>query len=328
MERSPRCPRRFGVVSPTAPARAFLLVSLACAVFLSGLEAAEEPNVAIGTKSITDIAYYDGPDTDPVRHKLDIYLPKGRRDFPVLIFVHGGGWVKGSKNHFGVYSVLAQTFNRYGIAFVCPNYRLSPKVQHPEHIRDVARAVAWTHKNIGKYGGRADEIFIAGHSAGGHLCALLASDSSYLKDLGLPANAIRGCMPMSGLFTIPEDRIFEIAFGKDPAMRVNASPIKHIGPAAPPFLVMLADNDFPACDRPQADAFCKQCRKCGVAADLLVVPKRNHLSILVNALSDADPVTRSMLSFITAQVALHRLQERGVEGIDVLGEAIARYTEK
>ncbi len=301
------------------------LVALTCAFSQAG----EGPaNGFFETESIKDIAYYDGPDADPVRHKLDVYLPKGRRDFPVLMFIHGGGWFQGDKNHFGVYGILAKIFNRHGIAVVCPNYRLSPKVRHPEHIRDVARAFAWVHKNIGKHGGRADEIFVGGHSAGGHLCALLATDGSYLKEVGVPPNAIRGCLPLSGLFIIPNDKIFEVAFGKNKDVRVNASPIQHVGPKAPPFLVMLGDNDLPACDRPQADAFCKACEKCSVAADLMEVPRRNHISILLNALSDTDPVTRSMLSFITAQVALHRLQERGAEGIDVLGEAIARYAEK
>lgn len=301
-----------------------ILIALSCAAPLAGQDAADAAN-GFETKTIADIAYYDGPDADPIRHKLDVYLPAGKRDFPVLVFIHGGAWIEGSKNHFGVYRVLARTLNRHGIAVVCPNYRLSPRVQHPEHVRDVARAVAWVHKNIGKHGGRADEIFVSGHSAGGHLCALLTSDGSYLKEAGVPANAIRGCLPLSGLFILPKDRIFELAFGKDLDVRAQASPITHVRPALPPFLIMLGENDLPACDRPQADAFCKACETCGVVANLLEVPRRNHISILLNAVADTDPVMRSMLSFITTQVALHRLQERGVEGIDVLGEALARY---
>ncbi|MBM4073452.1 MAG: alpha/beta hydrolase [Planctomycetes bacterium] len=314
--------RRFGWL----PAVMFVvLISLACAVPLNGQDAAEAHNGAFETRSLTDIAYYDGPDADPVRHKLDVYLPKGRRDFPVLMFIHGGAWVEGSKNQLFVYSTLARTFNKHGIAVVCPNYRLSPRVRHPEHIRDVARAVAWVHRNIGKYGGRADEIFVSGHSAGGHLCSLLATDSRYLKEAGVPAANIRGCLPLSGLFVIPRDKFFDLAFGKDLTVRAQASPITHVRQDTPPFLVMLGDNDLPACDRPQADAFCKACQTCGAAVDLLEVPRRNHFSILLNAISDTDVVTRSMLSFITTQVALHRLQERGVEGIDVIAESLGRY---
>jgi len=277
------------------------------------------------TKVIENIAYQDGADADPVRHRLDIYLPKGHRDFPVLFFVHGGGWVEGSKNQFGVYAVLGRTFARHGIALVCPNYRLSPAVQHPEHIRDVARAFAWTKRNIGKYGGRADEIFVGGHSAGGHLSALLASDETYLKEQGLSLSDVRGAMPVSGLFTIPGNRVFWVPFSEDPEVRRQASPVQHVRTGLPPFLVILGENDLPCCDLPQADEFCRALKKAGVPAQLLNVKRRNHLSILLNAVSDTDPVTRAMLTFMGTHVALGRLERGGAEAIDALGGFISRY---
>src|SRR5438105_1562554 len=82
-------------------------------------------------KVIDNVAYYQGDKADPVRHRLDIYLPQGDKDFPVLFFVHGGGWVEGNKNQFGVYGAFAGNFVRQGVAVVCPNYRLSPAVRHP-----------------------------------------------------------------------------------------------------------------------------------------------------------------------------------------------------
>lgn len=273
-------------------------------------------------QTFRDISYYDGPDADPVRHKLDIHVPKGAKDFPVLFFVHGGAWVKGNKDHLGIYTILARTFNRHGIGVVSTNYRLSPSVKHPEHIRDVARAFAWTHKNIGKYGGDANEMFVAGHSAGGHLSALLATDDTYLKSNGLTLRAIRGAMPISGVFTIPKDPVFDIPFGKDPAIRKMASPIQHARADLPPFLVLFGDNDLPACDRPGADAFCKALCGKDCCATLCEVPKRNHLSILWSATNDTDPVTQSMLSFIMSQVAVDRL---GPRMVDELGEHLARY---
>jgi acetyl esterase/lipase len=258
---------------------------------------AAEP-AAFETERILDLAYYDGPDAHAVRHKLDLYLPKGKKGFPLLFFIHGGAWVEGSKNQFGVYSALARTFNKNGIGMVCPNYRLSPKVQHPEHARDVARAFAWTYRNIGKYGGNKDEIFVAGHSAGGHLCALLATDEQYLKEQGLTTRAIRGAIPVSGLFIIPKMRFFDTAFGRDPKMHDHASPINHVSPNDPPFLVIFGENDIPSCDRPQAEAFCNVCRKQQVPIEFLEVPHRNHVSILVNAVRDNDPVSRAILEFI------------------------------
>jgi arylformamidase len=276
-------------------------------------------------QSFRDIAYYDGPDADPVRHKLDVHIPKGHKDFPVLFFVHGGGWTKGSKDQLGIYSILARAFNRHGIGVVCPNYRLSPEATHPEHIRDVARAFAWTYKNIYRYGGRNDELFVSGHSAGGHLCALLATDATYLKAQGLSLGAIKGVMPLSGLFIIPEEPIFDVPFGKDPSVRRHASPINHVAAGLPPFLIMYGDHDLPSCDRPGAEAFGKALRSSGCWAEVCEIRERNHFSILWSAISDTDPVTQSMLSFIMARVTLDRIGQDGPDALEAFGAYLARY---
>src|SRR5437762_5133670 len=145
---------------------------------------AAEPKL-FDVQVVRNIAYHDAPDFDDVRHRLDLYLPKGQKNFPVLFMVHGGAWIHGDKNHLGMYNMLGRTFARHGIGMASPNYRLSPQVQHPEHVRDVARAFAWVHKNIAKHGGLPGEIFVAGHSAGGHLVALLSTDETYLKEHGV-----------------------------------------------------------------------------------------------------------------------------------------------
>src|SRR5215471_6873593 len=114
-----------------------------------------------------DIAYVEGKDADE-RQKLDLYLPKGAKDFPTLFFIHGGAWTQGSRSGF---DRIGRTFARNGVAFVSTGYRLSPKVQHPAHIQDVAKGFAWTVAHVRKYGGNPDEILVSGHSAGGHLAA-------------------------------------------------------------------------------------------------------------------------------------------------------------
>src|SRR5262245_18228170 len=166
-------------------------------------------------EAVRDITYYEGDDADQVKHKLDLYLPKGQKDFPVLFFVHGGAWSMGDKRFFGVYSSFGKQFAKHGIGTVVTNYRLSPGVQHPEHIKDVARAFAWTQKNIANHGGKADQIFVCGHSAGGHLVALLATDETYLKAVGLGLNTIRGVIPISGVYQVPEKMLTSV-FGKSP----------------------------------------------------------------------------------------------------------------
>src|SRR5262245_30533441 len=82
---------------------------------------------------VKDVAYDEGQDADPVRHKLDLYLPRGAKGYPVLVFVHGGGWTKGSKDGFANHGRL---FAKNGVGFVAVNYRLTPQVQHPVHAQD------------------------------------------------------------------------------------------------------------------------------------------------------------------------------------------------
>src|SRR5262245_12611998 len=125
------------------------------------------------------VAYRQGPDADPVRHRLDLYLPAGREGFPVVVLVHGGAWMVGDNRCCGLYSSVGRYLASRGIGVAMPNYRLSPRVRHPHHVRDVAEAVAWTRANIAQYGGDPSRLFLMGHSAGGHLVSLLATDRTY-----------------------------------------------------------------------------------------------------------------------------------------------------
>ena len=187
---------------------------------------------------VSDIAYREGKDADPSKHKLDLFLPKGRKDFPVLFFVHGGGWTTGDRKLYGQFG---RVFAARGIGTVVISYRLSPQVQHPAHIEDVARAFAWTHKNIGKYGGRADQIFVTGQSAGGHLAALLATNETYLKAENLGLKDIKGAMPMSGIYLFRPGWLDRV-IGSGPEAADNASPLNHVSENSPPFLILYAER--------------------------------------------------------------------------------------
>src|SRR5438128_3903500 len=114
---------------------------------------------ALPVRRIDNIAYVDGKGTD-YRHQLDLFLPKGRKDFPVVILVHGGAWMLGDNRCCGLYSSVGEYLASQGIGAVLPNYRLSPFVKHPEHIKDVARAFAWTKSHIGEHGGNTDQLFL------------------------------------------------------------------------------------------------------------------------------------------------------------------------
>jgi acetyl esterase/lipase len=250
---------------------------------------------------VKDVAYFNGPDADPVHHKLDLYLPKGEKDFPVVFFVHGGGWRHGNKNFLGVYEAFGTFLARHGVGAVVINYRLSPAVKHPEHIRDVARAFAWTYKNIATYGGRPDRIIACGHSAGGHLVALLATDPEWLKANGLKTEAIRGVIPVSGVFDLTELPQWFVArsFGVAADVLTAASPAHWARAGLPPFLILYADHDFPGCDRQPAEAFAKALRDKGTKTDCREIAGSNHYKMVLSLVVEGDPVCDAILAFIT-----------------------------
>lgn len=290
---------------------------------------AEDAAAPYEVETIRDTAYYDGPDADSTRHKLDLYLPKGKKEFAVVFFVHGGGWMLGDKNLFGLHAGFGRFLASQGVGAVLPNYRLSPAVKHPEHVKDVARAFAWTHRNIGKYGGRSDRIVVAGHSAGGHLVTLLATDGSYLKAEGLTLDAIRGVVGLSGVYHIPDrdsDLVTQVTkgavrpgpagidlgtrpgmlallspytpvFGADVKVRQQASPLTHVREGLPPFLLFTADSDFPTLPEMAAEfAQALEKNKCDVT--LTRVKDRSHNTLFFKATTNDDPVAHDILAFV------------------------------
>jgi len=236
---------------------------LTAPTFAEGAKSETHPPAAktFEVEGVADIDYYQGADADTIKHKLDLFLPKGHKDFPVLFFVHGGAWRQGDKNFFGFYSSLGKFYARRGIGTVVTNYRLSPKVTHPEHIKDVARAFAWTVKNISKYGGDPTALFVCGHSAGGHLVSLLATDRSYLKAEGIDKEeVIRGVIPISGVYRIPEG-VLQSIFGKDPKLARLAGPLEHVRAGLPPFCILFAEWDLTPCGKEPSEAFYMRSRR-------------------------------------------------------------------
>lgn len=278
-----------------------LFIFTVCILTLGLIDASQaakkESRQEFEVKSIKDIDYFTGEGYDKMKHKLDLYLPKGKKKFPVLFFVHGGGWHTGDRNYFGVYSSLAKFYARRGIGTVVPSYRLSPKVKHPEHIRDVARAFAWTYKNISKHGGNPNQIIISGHSAGGHLVALLATNHKYLKEQGLTSDAIKGVIPISGIFALPGTFLSSI-FTKDAKVRKDAAPVHHVKKGLPPFLILFADRDFPGCGKLSAKALKKALLSKKVKATCLEIKNSNHIKILFSVSIRDSEESKAILSFI------------------------------
>lgn len=242
-----------------------------------------------------DLAYRTGAGADKERHTLDVYAPKGKKDFPTVLFVHGGSWKTGNK---ALYAALGQSLAADGIGCVICNYRLSPAVRHPAHVEDAAAAFAWTRANIAKYGGTKDRLFLCGHSAGGHIVALLATDPQYLKAEKCSAADVRGVCALSGVYEIVAGaKVFEAAFGADEKVCRAASPLTHAGGKHPPFLIAYADKDFAQLDT-MAEAMHAALKKADNPTELVKCKDRNHYTIIIQFVNRDDPLNKAFRAFV------------------------------
>jgi acetyl esterase/lipase len=242
-----------------------------------------------------NIAYRTDKDADKERHTLDVYTPKGKKDFPVVLFVHGGSWRSGNKN---LYAALGQSLAADGIGCVICNYRLSPAVRHPAHVEDVAKAFAWTCDNIGKYGGKKEQLFLCGHSAGGHLVSLLVTDPQYLKAEKHSPSEVKGVAAFSGVYEIVTGvTTLETAFGKDEKVCKLASPLAHVTGRHPPFLIAYADTDFPRLDETAVNMHAAL-KKAESPVELVKCKDRNHYTIIIQFVNNTDPLNRAFKEFV------------------------------
>jgi acetyl esterase/lipase len=235
-----------------------------------------------------NIAYIAGASK---KQHLDLYIPRGQAGFPVAMFVYGGSWRIGDRSWYrGVGQRLAQA----GIGVAIPSYRAMGLARnaHPAQIGDVAAAFAWVHSHIAEYGGDASRLYVAGHSAGGHLASLLALDPQYLRRHKLETSSIRGVISISGVYSV--DRL---AFFHAQGKRSDASPIQHVHSGAPRFLIAYCTFDYPAL-APQAREFRSALERAGVSSELVRLSGDNHLTEVFGLAREESPLLGAVLRFI------------------------------
>jgi acetyl esterase/lipase len=252
-------------------------------------------------------------DPAPKNCVLDVYAPEGAEGLPVVFWIHGGGWVTGDK---GEVAVKPRVFGERGFVFVSTNYRLLPEVEMGEVVRDVAKALGWVHKNIGRYGGDPRWIFVMGHSAGAQLAALLSIDERYLKEEGVPFDVLKGCVSVDGdTYDIPA--IIATAemrqalhglplptfghrqkFGNDPAKHIDFSAVTHVakGKGIPPFLILhvAGHPDVTA----QATRLGNVLREAGVSVKVFGAKETTHNQLNDNLGKPGDAATEELFEFL------------------------------
>ncbi|MES2741196.1 MAG: alpha/beta hydrolase [Pseudomonadota bacterium] len=185
----------------------------------------------------SDIAYGDNR-----RQRLDIYAPRNdAASAPVLVFFYGGNWTEGKRAD---YAFVGHALAARGIVAVIADYRLYPEVHYPGVLEDSAAAVAWTVREIGRYGGDPTRLFVMGHSAGAYNASMVALDPTLLAKHGLKPSSLRGWIGLAGPYDfIPiENKTVRPVF-YFPNTPKESQPINHVSAAAPPALLIAAQND-------------------------------------------------------------------------------------
>ena len=252
--------------------------------------------VGEGVVAYRDLDYLPDTDYPHIWDTLDIYMPQGVDDAPLVFFVHGGLLMQDDKTD-GEY--LAPLLDQ-GIGVVTINYRLSPAVMHPAHTEDTAAAFAWVVEHIDSYGGDANRLYLAGHSAGGYLVALLALDPSYLARHDLSFSSFRGVIPISPFLYVEETapNRDKSVWGTDMAVWKQASVSAYIGPDKPSMLLVAADGDADW-RRDQIERLARELRAAGNPdVQTATVQDRRHMTLLYEMANADDPGLRLIVDFV------------------------------
>jgi arylformamidase len=201
------------------------------------------------SKKYKNISYLEETTNNQKLPTLNIFSPKNAKftNNPVLIFVHGGNWNSGDKKMYGF---IGRNFAKRGITTVIVGYSLSPEVDYDCMAKQVATAVTWTKNNIAAYKGNPNEIFLTGHSAGGHLIALIGTNPKYLEDKsiikGIIFNDAAGLDIKSYLEKNPPTTKFDYltTWGSNSKQWVDASPIYFIDISTPKLMVYLGSKTY------------------------------------------------------------------------------------
>ena len=235
--------------------------------------------------------------------KLDVYSPKKTgKPKEVLVFIHGGKWIRGRKS---MYRFLGKGFAKKNIVAVIVNYRLSPKGTYDSMAMHTAMAVRWVKKNISLYQGDSNHIFVSGHSAGAHLAALIATDNSYFNTLNMK-NPVKGTvlidafgMDMFSYLTVSRlrDSLYYCIFSCNPKTWEKASPVFYLKKEMPPFLILLGTKTNAPISKGSNDFF-KALQPFKPNTQLILVKGKRHVGMIFQFLNPRIKPYKDIIGFM------------------------------
>jgi dipeptidyl aminopeptidase/acylaminoacyl peptidase len=240
-----------------------------------------------------------------VRNFLDVYYPKNTETpKDVLVFIHGGSWNSGKKD---TYWWLGKNMASKNVISVIINYSLSPKSQYEEMAYDCSEALKWVRDSIATYGGSPERIFVMGHSAGGHLAALINNDPRFFKKAGI-SNPIKAVILNDG-FGLDMFEYLNVAkknrrtksflktFSKDENIWKTGSPMFHLENVQNPFLIFVGEHTYPAI-KLQSDRLYKVQIAANNPIEINIVKRKRHIGMITQMIFRNNQMYSMILNFM------------------------------
>lgn len=236
--------------------------------------------------------------------KLNVFAPQKRGPLKaVFIFIHGGSWNSGKKS---LYNFLGNRMARKNVVTVIPGYPKSPQANYDEMATDVSIAVKWVKENIEQYGGDPDKIFISGHSAGGHLAALIMVSNKYFDKQGI-TNPIKGTilidaagLDMYGYLqneNFPEGDTYLQTFTTNPVTWKDASPIYHLHKGMPPMLIYRGGKTYPSIEVSN-EKFVTVLKSLGYQPGYHILKGKRHIPMISQFLNSGNQRYKEIIEFM------------------------------
>lgn len=230
-----------------------------------------------------DLAYGDSP-----RQRLDLFLAADPHA-PTLAFIHGGYWQLAESDKEN-YAFIAEGLLPNGINVAMIEYTLAPEARLYQIVSEVRRAIGWLTEHLGHYGADPARLYVAGHSAGGHLTAMT-----------MPLRGVRGGLAISGIYDLEPIRLNYLneKLRLDEADAQNNSPLLHLPPMAGELIVAYGTRELPELCRQSVD-YAHAWVERGLAGHLLPVDGADHFTVLESLASPDGELTRALLQMIRA----------------------------
>lgn len=238
-------------------------------------------------------------DSNP-KHSLDLFLPSGKKSFPLVIFIHGGFWRNQDKTYLraftGLYHNIGIALAKKGIGCIITNYRLFPEAKLDGQLNDIASVIEWANKNSLKYG--FEDVYLMGHSAGGHL--------AIMHSIQKP-NTVKGIIALSPILDIAhmrenkeDDFNRELTipmFGEDMKEYSKSSPITYMDNKSLDTLYLFGEKDY-AFAIDQSKMLMEKLTKSKAKGEVKIIPSYDHADMVLQINKEGDRIIPLVQSYI------------------------------